>query len=89
MNPYGRPKVSEELKAVKFSVSLRPAQIEHVKKSGGSKYIQSLIDREIAQAAEAKNDETGENRTKSAKNSDADSILIRRLKRLSQNFASE
>lgn len=87
MNPYGRPKVAQEFKAVKISVSLRPAQIEYVKKSGGSKYIQGLIDKDMEKSTSSTASEKKPQET--AKNLDADSILIRRLKGLSQNFTRE
>lgn len=87
MNPYGRPKVAQKFKAVKISVSLRPAQIEYVKKSGGSKYIQGLIDKDMEKSMPGAVSE--EKPQETAKNLDAGSILIRRLKGLSQNFTQE
>lgn len=85
MNPFGRPKVEDKAKMT--PICLYAKQREHVKKMGGSKYVRELLDKDMKKstpgtASEKKPQET-------AKNLDADSILIRRLKGLSQNFTRE
>lgn len=89
MNPYGRPKVADKAKVI--NVSLYTRHIDFFKKSGGSKYLQNLLDREMRKNAEGveTEDNAGHNLEKpqeSAKNSALDSVLIHKLKGLSQNF---
>lgn len=87
MNPNGRPRVEDKAKMTPICLYLK--QRDFVKKMGGSKFVRELIDREIDRAAEAEKNKTEEKQQEMAKNFDSDSILIRRLKELSQNFSSE
>lgn len=81
MNPYGRPKVADKAKMT--PICLYERQREHVKKMGGSKYVRELIERDMKENPPGYESEKPQ---ESAKNSAVDSVLIHRLKGLSQNF---